>query len=148
MNKIIQDCKVDILHSVVSYTVLFNWNRRILQVRHVDDFAVSEGALPLLERVPQLLCAHREVQKFLPCNRLDGLYISFLRTLPERNIPWRTRDERRRRRFISLRPLFPVVYRRLELVRLDRHTAFFILCLPAASSSTLLRFHSLSLLCK
>jgi len=35
-------------------------------------------------------------------------------------IPWRTRDERRR--FISPRPLFPAVCRRLELVRLDRYT--------------------------
>lgn len=91
-------------------------------------------------------CVHREVQKFLPSNRLDGLYASFLRTLLERNIPQRAR---RRWRFISLRlSFFSSVCRRLELVETRGRQAHSIPPFLLRSFYPLLRFHSLSLLCK
>lgn len=57
---------------------------------YADDFVVfgkAENSDSLSQRVFQPPHAHRKVQKFLPRNRLDGFYASFLRTLLERNIP-------------------------------------------------------------
>src|SRR5436309_2689249 len=75
-------------------------NRRILNIiLYYEQFcgfwAKAESSDPPSQRVFQPPRSRREVQKFLPRNRLDGLYASFLRTLLERNIPWR-RDARRR----------------------------------------------------